>query len=59
MSSKVNLEKVMKTYKASQMMLMLEMRELLNSKTKLLNTRMRELDSKKRQKLRDLDLRKK
>jgi len=59
MSSKVNLEKVMKTYKASQMMLMLEMRELLNSKTKLLNMKMRELDSKKRLKLRDLDLRKK
>jgi len=49
----------MKTYKASQMMLMLEMRELLNSKTKLLNMKMRELDLKKKQKLRDLDLRKK
>jgi len=59
MSSKVNLVKVMKTYKASQMMLMLEMRELSNSKTKLLNMKMRELDLKKKQKLRDLDLRKK
>jgi len=59
MSSKVNLVKAMKTYKASQMMLMLEMRELLNSKTKLLNTRMRELDLKKRLKPRDLDLRRK